>query len=91
MSWQFELLAGPYGGVTEGPAWDGRYLLFTHIPASRILRYDPAAARFPSTAKGPIAPTDSCSTPRDDCTAARAGLRKTLAVSSAMRKMALPS
>lgn len=42
MSWQFELLAGPYGGVTEGPAWDGRYLLFTHIPASRILRYDPA-------------------------------------------------
>jgi gluconolactonase len=41
MSWKFELVAGPYGGVTEGPAWDGDGLLFTHIPASRILRYDP--------------------------------------------------
>ena len=42
MSWQFELIAGPYGGVTEGPAWDGSALLFTHIPASRIMRFDPA-------------------------------------------------
>lgn len=42
MSWTFELLAGPLGGVTEGPAWDGSGLLFTHIPASRILRFDPA-------------------------------------------------
>ena len=41
MSWRFELLEGPLGGVTEGPAWDGRVLLFTHIPASRIMRYDP--------------------------------------------------
>ena len=46
MSWQFELLAGPYGGVTEGPAWDGHALLFTHIPASRILRYDPAGGEL---------------------------------------------
>ncbi|MEP7217159.1 MAG: SMP-30/gluconolactonase/LRE family protein [Anaerolineaceae bacterium] len=35
-------MAGPYGGVTEGPAWDGSGLLFTHIPASRIMRYDPS-------------------------------------------------
>ena len=41
MSWEFELLAGPYGGTTEGPAWDGQALLFTHIPGNRILRYDP--------------------------------------------------
>lgn len=41
MSWKFELVDGPYGGVTEGPAWDGEALLFTHIPSSRILRYDP--------------------------------------------------
>ena len=41
MNWKFELVDGPYGGVTEGPAWDGSALLFTHIPASRILRYDP--------------------------------------------------
>ena len=41
MSWSFELIDGPYGGTTEGPAWDGSGLLFTHIPASRIMRYDP--------------------------------------------------
>ena len=41
MDWTFELLAGPYGGTTEGPAWDGQTLLFTHIPGNRIMRYDP--------------------------------------------------
>ncbi len=43
MSWDLELVDGPYGGTTEGPAWDGAGLLFTHIPASRIMRYDPQA------------------------------------------------
>src|SRR5262245_37673460 len=28
-------------GITEGPAWDGKALLFSHIPTSRIMRYDP--------------------------------------------------
>jgi len=23
MPWEFETIAGPYGGTTEGPAWDG--------------------------------------------------------------------
>ena len=41
MDWEFELVAGPYGGITEGPVWDGQTLLFTHIPESRIMRYDP--------------------------------------------------
>lgn len=41
MSWNFTIVNGPFGGVTEGPAWDGEALLFTHIPSSRILRYDP--------------------------------------------------
>ena len=41
MSWKFELLTKPLGGVTEGPIWDGEQLLLTHIPASRILRIDP--------------------------------------------------
>ena len=41
MNWEFELVAGPYGGTTEGPAWDGQALLFTNIPNSRIMRYDP--------------------------------------------------
>ena len=41
MSWNFTMVNGPYGGVTEGPAWDGEGLLFTHIPSSRILRFDP--------------------------------------------------
>ncbi len=41
MTWEFELVAGPYGGTTEGPVWDGQALLFTDIPNSRIMRYDP--------------------------------------------------
>ena len=43
MTWQyhFELLTRPYGGVSEGPVWDGEAILFTHIPSSRVMRYDP--------------------------------------------------
>ena len=41
MSWDFELVAGPLGGTTEGPVWNGEALLYTHIPGSRIMRYDP--------------------------------------------------
>ena len=43
MSWDFELLVEPYGGVAEGPAWDGSGLLFTQIHACRIMRWDPEA------------------------------------------------
>ena len=32
MSWDFELVAGPYGGVTEGPIWDGSGLLGERSP-----------------------------------------------------------
>jgi gluconolactonase len=42
VSWEFELIVQPYGGVAEGPAWDGAALLFTQIHASRIMCYDPA-------------------------------------------------
>ena len=41
MSWRFQLLGKPLGGVTEGPVWDGEAIYITHIPSSRILRYDP--------------------------------------------------
>src|SRR5919198_1543834 len=41
MRWKFQLLTKPYGGVTEGPVWDGEAVYFTHIPASRIVRFDP--------------------------------------------------
>ena len=41
MEWEWEQVAGPFSRLTEGPAWDGRTLLFTHIPASRIMAYDP--------------------------------------------------
>lgn len=41
MAWEFELIDPAYGGVSEGPAWDGSVLYFTHIQRSRILRYDP--------------------------------------------------
>jgi gluconolactonase len=42
MQWKFELLMKPSGvPLTEGPVWDGEHLYFTHIRASRIMRYDP--------------------------------------------------
>ncbi len=33
--------------MTEGPAWDGKRLLFTYIPASRIMAYDPESGECP--------------------------------------------
>ena len=41
MSWDFIAVQGPFGGTSEGPAWDGESLLFTHIPESKIYRFNP--------------------------------------------------
>ena len=42
MQCKFELLLKPAPvPLTEGPVWDGEHLYFTHIRASRIMRYDP--------------------------------------------------
>ena len=41
MDWEWESISGPFNRLTEGPVWDGNRLLFTHIPASRIMAYDP--------------------------------------------------
>lgn len=41
MSWNFIAVQGPFGGTSEGPAWDGESLLFTHIPDSKIYKFDP--------------------------------------------------
>src|SRR5690606_7795680 len=40
MSWEFELVA-KVDGLAEGPAWDGSGLIFSNIPHSRIMRFDP--------------------------------------------------
>ena len=40
MEWKFEPVAGPFT-FTEGPVWDGNAVLFTDIPNSRMMRYDP--------------------------------------------------
>ena len=40
--WEWEVLDPAYGGVSEGPAWDGSGLLFTRIGQSKIMRYDPS-------------------------------------------------
>ncbi len=45
MEWNFELVAGPYGGTTEGPAWDGSGLLFSFTHGNVVLRYDPATGQ----------------------------------------------
>jgi gluconolactonase len=42
MNLNFEMLDPAYGGVTEGPVWDGSGLLYTRIQQSRIMRFDPA-------------------------------------------------
>ncbi len=46
MHWEFELIAGPYGGVSEGPVWLGEKLIFTHIPSSTIRQYTPATGEI---------------------------------------------
>jgi len=46
MDWKFQLLNKPYGGVTEGPVWDGEAVYFTHIPTSRIMRHDPRTSEI---------------------------------------------
>ena len=40
MSWNWELIAD-HDYITEGPVWDGRYLFYSEIGASRTWRYDP--------------------------------------------------
>ena len=40
MSWQWELIHH-HEFITEGPVWDGRYLFYSEISASRTWRYDP--------------------------------------------------
>ena len=52
MQWKFELIMKPPAvPLTEGPVWDGEHLYFTHIRASRIMRYDPKSGAI-SEARG---------------------------------------
>lgn len=44
MSWNFELIAGPYEGATGGLAWDGTAMLFSAVQEERILKFDPKSA-----------------------------------------------
>lgn len=44
MAWSFEQVAGRFE-FTEGPVWDGQAVLFTDIPHSRIMRYDPKSGK----------------------------------------------
>ena len=49
MSWRFSLLnrfEDPPGGITEGPAWNGEVVVFTHIHASRIYSFNPRSGDF---------------------------------------------
>jgi gluconolactonase len=42
MSWHWELIHH-HEFITEGPVWDGRYLFYSEIYASRTWRYDPGS------------------------------------------------
>lgn len=46
MSWQFQLLFKPIGGITEGQVWDGEAVYFSHIAASRIMKYEPVSGKL---------------------------------------------
>ena len=48
MDRDFELVSGPYGGTSEGPVWDCEAMLFTDIPNSRIMRYNPDSGEVTS-------------------------------------------
>ena len=52
MSWHFQLLFKPFGGVTEGQVWDGEAVYFSHIPTSRIMKYDPASGHIAEARSG---------------------------------------
>lgn len=41
MTWEFDIVAGPFAGAIDGLAWDGEALLCSVSAESRILRYDP--------------------------------------------------
>ena len=45
-NWRFELVGKPYGGISEGPVWDGESILFTHIQSSAIMCYSPASGKI---------------------------------------------
>ena len=40
MSWNFEILQEPYGGVSEGPVWLEGALYYTQIQACRLMKLD---------------------------------------------------
>ena len=45
MSWNFELVAGPFSSRLDSPTWDGRRVLFTQVDESKIWRYDPVSGQ----------------------------------------------
>ncbi|MCC7485591.1 MAG: SMP-30/gluconolactonase/LRE family protein [Burkholderiales bacterium] len=45
MTWNFELVAGPYKGRTGGLLWDGSGMLVSAVAEERVMRYDPATGR----------------------------------------------
>jgi len=46
VSWHFENAIPMLGTITEGPAWDGRHLYFTHGALDRVLRFDPRTEKL---------------------------------------------
>jgi gluconolactonase len=41
MTWQFELVAGPFEGPLGGVVWDGSAVLFAAVDEGRLMRLDP--------------------------------------------------
>ena len=45
MTWNFELVAGPFKGRTGGLAWDGKGMLCSAVAEERVLRFDPTTGK----------------------------------------------
>ena len=45
MTWNFELVAGPFKGRSGGLAWDGKGMLCSAVLEERVLRFDPASGK----------------------------------------------
>jgi gluconolactonase len=45
MSWNFELVAGPFKGRTGGLAWNGKTMLFSAVMEERVMSFDPATGK----------------------------------------------
>ena len=46
VEWKWETAVPELSPITEGPAWDGRYLWFVYTAIDGIMRFDPETGEY---------------------------------------------